>query len=165
MARCILDAMGKRKIRNETLEGGAAASFGARLRSLREAAGLTQEELASRASLSPAAVSALERGVRRRPQPHTVRALSDALELPEEERAALLASVPKRSEAASSATEGISPASSAMSALPHPATPLVGREREIEEVRGLLTHQDVRLVTLTGIGGVGKTRLAVEVGR
>ena len=65
-------------------------SFGARLRTLRRAAGLTQEELASRAGLSPNAVGTLERGAMRRPQPHTVRALSGALNLPEGERAALL---------------------------------------------------------------------------
>jgi predicted ATPase len=41
----------------------------------------------------------------------------------------------------------------------------VGRERELEEVRGLLAQPDVRLLTLTGIGGVGKTRLATEVVR
>ena len=116
------------------------------------------------AGLSPNAVSALERGVRRRPQPHTVRSLADALGLSEEERAALLAAVPKRSEAASSADE-VSPKSLEMSALPNPATPLLGRERELEEVKSLLTKQDVRLLTLTGIGGVGKTRLVVEVAR
>jgi DNA-binding XRE family transcriptional regulator len=69
------------------------ASFGAYLRALRQAAGLTQEELASRAGLSPNAVGALERGARRRPYPHTVRALSNALNLPEDKRAALLAAV------------------------------------------------------------------------
>jgi transcriptional regulator with XRE-family HTH domain len=42
-------------------------SFGAQLRKLREEAGLTQEELALRAGLSPTAVSALERGQRKRP--------------------------------------------------------------------------------------------------
>ena len=50
-------------------------SFGSRLRQLREAAGLSQEELAERAGLSSHAVSALERGTRTRPYPHTVRAL------------------------------------------------------------------------------------------
>ncbi len=119
-----------------------------------------------RASLSPNAVSALERGTRRRPQPHTVRSLSEALGLSEDERAALLASVPGRSMPPSSAAEEALPASSAqVSALPHPATLLVGRERELEDVRGLLERADVRLVTLTGIGGVGKTRLAVEAAR
>jgi transcriptional regulator with XRE-family HTH domain len=69
---------------------GQESSFGARLRQLREAAGLTQEELAGRAGLTRNAVSALERGERRRPYPHTVRSLADALELPEAERTALL---------------------------------------------------------------------------
>jgi predicted ATPase len=51
---------------------------------------------------------------------------------------------------------------------PHPlpvsTTSLVGRERTIEEVAGLAGRPDVRLVTLTGPGGIGKTRLAVAVG-
>jgi predicted ATPase/DNA-binding XRE family transcriptional regulator len=145
----------------------AAAPFGERLRSMRQAAGLTQEELASRAGLSPNAVGALERGARKRPQPHTVRSLSDALGLSGEERAALLAAVPRRGEAASSADDELPPTSSgpAVSALPHPSTPLVGRERELEEVRDLLTRRDARLLTLTGIGGVGKTRLALGAAR
>ena len=70
--------------------------FGKRLRRLREAAALTQEELAGRAGLSPNAISDLERGRRRRPYPHTVRSLADALELSGEERASLFAAVPKR---------------------------------------------------------------------
>jgi AAA ATPase domain len=47
--------------------------------------------------------------------------------------------------------------------LPIPQTPLVGREREVAEVVALLRRTDVRFVTLTGPGGVGKTRLAVQV--
>src|SRR5215831_6962767 len=47
-------------------------------------------------------------------------------------------------------------------ALPVPATPLVGREREAAEVEDLVVREGVRLVTLTGPGGVGKTRLMVE---
>jgi predicted ATPase/DNA-binding SARP family transcriptional activator len=49
--------------------------------------------------------------------------------------------------------------------LPTSPTPFVGRERELADARDVLLHQDVRLLTLTGPGGIGKTRLALEVAR
>ena len=44
-----------------------------------------------------------------------------------------------------------------------PSSSFVGRTRELREIRALLSHEDVRLLTLTGAAGSGKTRLALEV--
>lgn len=54
---------------------------------------------------------------------------------------------------------------SVVSSLPEPVTRLVGRQAELADLRALLADPDVRMVTLTGPGGVGKTRLLVEAAR
>ena len=71
---------------SDEASGRRGGPFGALLRRLRREAGLTQEELASQAGLTPNVVSALERGARRRPYPHTVRSLADALRFSDEGR-------------------------------------------------------------------------------
>ncbi len=75
---------------------GEATSFGEQLRRFRELAGLSQEELAEQAGLTVQAIGMLERGERRSPYPHTVRALAEGLGLDATARAALIAALPRR---------------------------------------------------------------------
>ncbi len=79
-AIALLDLLGSAPPRDDP-------TFAHVLRGLRERAGLTQAELAGAAGLTSSAVSALERGARTRPYPHTVRSLARALELDDESRA------------------------------------------------------------------------------
>jgi len=110
------------------------------------------------AGLSVHAVSALERGERRRPHTDTVRALSQALDLSDATRDALLAS--GRVAAHIAVFDDRSGGS-----LPLALTPLVGRDDDLAVVRQWLVDSALRLVTLTGPGGAGKTRLGQEVAR
>src|SRR5688572_15595349 len=100
-------------------------SFGEQLRSYRERIGLTQEELAERAGLSAQGISALERGLRRRPYLPTMRALAEALGLSAHERAAFASAIervgPCRPESSAARSE-----SSSSTGLPTPLTPLIG---------------------------------------
>ena len=137
---------------------GPPRSFGAQLKALREAAGFTQEELATIAGLSVHAVSALERGERRRPHVDTVRALSAALDLTGATRDALLESA--RAPAHDAAVDELSGVS-----LPLALTALLGRDADVQTLRHWLADPAARLITLTGPGGVGKTRLALEIAR
>ncbi len=130
------------------------ATFGELLKKHRLAMRLSQEELAETAGLSARDISRLERGVRLCPHRDTVRLLALALGLSPEEASSLAAS----GRGLDAPHPG--PLSAEMQ-VRHPSSSFVGREREVAEVRQLLGMTD--LLTLTGAGGAGKTRLALAV--
>jgi predicted ATPase/DNA-binding XRE family transcriptional regulator len=140
--------------------GSDSNEFGQLLQRYRRLRGLSQEQLADRAGLSRRGVSDLERGARRSPYPATVERLASALRLGPDQQDAFFS--------AANHTPGISvtttdAAPTTLPPLPVSLNALVGRERELTEIQWLLKHN--RLVTLTGAGGSGKTRLAIEVAR
>jgi non-specific serine/threonine protein kinase len=147
-------------------------SFGWLLRRYRLAAGLTQEELAERAGVSVKGLSVLETGKRKTPYRHTITLLVKALGLTASEAAALEAAISRvRAAAPTARGEGAVPAGAVLAVVPAPLGPrtnfpeqptsFIGREREQAEVAALLGRAP--LVTLTGAGGCGKTRLALMV--
>ena len=146
-----------------------SSSFAELVRRFRDRAALSQEELAARAGLTAKAISALERGERRRPYPHTVRSLADALGLDDAERAALARSArPTAAGVPEPPPEPVHeqvPEPGDAVALPRSPTELVGRDAVRAEVLSLLRSAATRLLTLTGPGGVGKTALALAVAR
>jgi transcriptional regulator with XRE-family HTH domain len=140
------------------VNAGEHLIFGDLLRQYRNAAGLTQEDLAERSGLSVDTISLLERGEHRRPHRYTMQSLADALGLSQSDRIRFESSA--RKPAGDATARGARPAD-----LPLQLTTFIGREREAEEVRHRLLRPDVRVLTLTGPGGVGKTRLGLEVAR
>lgn len=130
--------------------------FGALLKRYRLAAGLSQEALAERASLSTRAVSNLERGLNRAPRYDTLDLLTRAMNLEAPQRSALFA-------AARPAVPSEDAKPAPLQGLPVPPTTLLGREQEITQALGLVRVRGVRLLTVTGPSGVGKTRLALEI--
>src|SRR5258708_12283094 len=133
------------------------SSFGALLKHYRLAAGLSQEALAARASLSARTISDLERGVHAAPHTDTFELLTGALSLTDQQRTLLLASARP-----ADAFVDTPPRSHALD-FPVPPTRLVGRERERSHTLELLRRASTRLFTLIGPSGVGKTRFALQL--
>jgi predicted ATPase/Tfp pilus assembly protein PilF/DNA-binding XRE family transcriptional regulator len=145
-------------------EPAAEPSFAALLRRYRRAAGLTQEQLAERAGLSGRAVSDLERDDERVPRRDTRDLLVTALQLSPAEQAVLeRAATRARAQSPEPALATPSPLGPYLTPLLAQPTAFIGREREILAVRDRLADPDTHLLTLLGPGGMGKTRLAMEV--
>jgi tetratricopeptide (TPR) repeat protein/transcriptional regulator with XRE-family HTH domain len=144
----------------------SASSFAALLRQLRVAAGLTQEELAEAATISPRSVSDLERGINLTARKETARLLADALNLSGIARATFEAAARGRSPDAG--TAGLGGVAAATRTLPRDATNFIGRERELGLVTEVLggTTPGSRgagaIFVIGGMAGVGKTAFAVH---
>jgi predicted ATPase/DNA-binding XRE family transcriptional regulator len=146
-------------------------SFGRWLQRRRKALDLTQEALAQRVGCAAETLRKIEADVRR-PSRQIAERLAEELEIPEAERAAFIKAA--RAELAvdrlAHPTQdlpqiafGPPPSSNKpVTNLPAPLTTFIGREKEQRDVIDLITKH--RLVTLTGPGGVGKTRLSFKVG-
>ncbi len=112
--------------------------------------------------MSAAGIGALERGIRRAPQRQTVALLAGALGLSDADRGRLEgAAVGPRRQLRRIGQANSNVADRDRHNLPLSLTSFLGRERECVLLQELLTAE--RLVTLTGVGGVGKTRLAIAV--
>jgi transcriptional regulator with XRE-family HTH domain len=146
----------------------ASSGLAGLLRQLRAGAGLTQQELAKTAGVSPRSVSDLERGINRMVRQDTAVRLADALGLAEPARSLFVAAALGRIQAVQvlAAGRGQAPggppaAAGGMHGFAPALTSFIGRAGPVREVAALL--DEYRLVTVTGPGGAGKTRLAGQV--
>jgi predicted ATPase/transcriptional regulator with XRE-family HTH domain len=143
------------------------ASFGHWIKLRRQALHLTQEELARKVFCSIVTIRKIEADARR-PSPSVAERLALHLALPLDQRAIFL----KVARAELSVDRLAPPTqiddhpsvrslSGSSRTLPAPSTPLIGREQEVAAVQDRLLRSDVRLLTLLGPPGIGKTRLCL----
>ncbi|MDQ2854062.1 MAG: helix-turn-helix domain-containing protein [Chloroflexota bacterium] len=135
------------------------------LRRYRVDSGLTQEDLAERAAISARTVSDIERGLRSRVYRDTARRLADALQLDPPRRAAFERAARPTPLSVLQRVRIAPSAAPFTSSVPAPLTRLIGRDAELAAVVAALRSGEMRVVTLVGPGGIGKTRLALEAAR
>jgi predicted ATPase/DNA-binding XRE family transcriptional regulator len=140
--------------------------FGEWLRDRRKTLDLTQAELARRAGCSTAGLRKIETG-ERRPSKELAALLALALEIDSEQQATFVRvargelNVERLGIPATDQTD--SPAPVQLESLPISPTPFIGRRDELDALTELLRDRNCRLLTLIGPGGIGKTRLSIEV--
>src|SRR5262245_17158134 len=150
------------------------ASFGYWVRRRRKALDLTQDALARQVGCAETTIRKIEADARR-PSRQMAERLAECLAIPLTERSAFLRAA--RAELAADRLPAptlaparppahplpLKPLGSHQHNLPAQPTALIGREREVSTLGELLRRDEVRLLTLTGSGGTGKTRLAMAV--
>jgi len=144
-------------------------SFGHWLAKRRKALDLTRVELAQKVGYSISALRKIETD-ERRPSKQLAESLADALEIPRDERLTFIkiargehsidrlhSPQPLPAISLLQSSQGLS------NSMPTPLTPLIGRKDELSALRQMLSDSQCRLISLVGPGGIGKTRLAIEV--
>lgn len=140
------------------------ASFGEWLKRQRNAAGLTQKQLAHQIGCATITLRKIEAD-ERRPSAQIAKQLADIFNIPEKERKRFLEFARGDWMSQPAELKQDSPWRELRSNLPAPVTSLIGRKKEIAEIQEYLSRQETRLVTLIGPPGIGKTRLGIEAAR
>jgi transcriptional regulator with XRE-family HTH domain/tetratricopeptide (TPR) repeat protein len=144
--------------------------FAALLLRLRRAAGLTQEDLATRAGLSERSIRDIERGRVRTPQRRTAAALADALRLHDVERLRFM-SYARATRTHDEPESGRAPRIAVPQQLPPVLSDLTGRDGELDDLAGVAATVAAwggaapTVLAIHGPPGVGKTSLALAAGR
>ncbi len=138
-----------------------ASSFGSWVKQQRTLLDLTREELAEQVGCAVETVRKIERD-QRRPSKQIAERLAAALVIAAEDGPSFF----QRARTPRAQPPVVQPPlPPAHSTLPEPLTTLFGRDPDVAAVCAILQRSDVRLLTLLGPPGVGKTRLSLEVGR
>src|SRR5512144_1400961 len=141
-------------------------TFGEWLRQQRTQLNLTREQFAERVGCSVALLRKIEDG-ERRPSTQIAALMANSLGIPEADRATFVRvargelNVERLPARLKPVAAPVAPPTPRVN-LPVLPTPLIGRQREVEELGQLLRDPHCRLLTLVGLGGIGKTRLAIE---